>query len=153
MPDSLQDAHAPNNICFGCGPANPVGLQIKSYPEGDEVTAEFMPEEHHQAFPGVINGGIIGTLLDCHMNWTAAYALMKEREAERVPPTVTAEFTVKLRKPTPAGVALRLRARVVEMAGARAQVEATVEADGQVTAEGSGTFVAVGDDHAAAHRW
>ena len=35
-----------------------------------------MPEEHHQAFPGMINGGIIGTLLDCHGNWTAAIALM-----------------------------------------------------------------------------
>ncbi len=59
MPEALQDTYSPDNICFGCGPANPGGLQIKSYPEGDELVAEFTPQEHHQAFPGVINGGII----------------------------------------------------------------------------------------------
>ena len=39
----------------------------------------FEPEEHHQAFPGMINGGIIGTLLDCHGNWTAAVAIMDDQ--------------------------------------------------------------------------
>jgi hypothetical protein len=34
-------------------------------------------EKKYEAFEGVLNGGIIGTLLDCHCNWTAAYHLMK----------------------------------------------------------------------------
>ena len=153
MAKALQDTYSPDNICFGCGPANPRGLHIKSYPEGDEVVAEFSPEDHHQAFPGVINGGIIGTLLDCHMNWTAAYALMNEAHAESIPPTVTAEFSVKLRRPTPSGETLKLSAHVVAIDGNKAEVQATVEAKGQITAKGTGTFVAVEDNHPAADRW
>ena len=65
---SLQDTYAPHNACFGCGAANEQGLRIKSHVEGDEVVARWRPEPHHQAFPGVLNGGIIGTLLDCHSN-------------------------------------------------------------------------------------
>ena len=28
---SVQDRYAPNNHCFGCGPANPKGLRVKSH--------------------------------------------------------------------------------------------------------------------------
>jgi acyl-coenzyme A thioesterase PaaI-like protein len=148
---SLQDTYGPETICFGCGPANSRGLQIKSFPDGDEVVAEFIPREEHQAFPGVLNGGIIGTLLDCHMNWTAAHALMGNED--RPPVTVTAEFTVKLRRPTPFGEKVSLRAHVERLEGARAWVEATLEADGKVCATGRGLFVAVEEGHPAYHRW
>jgi hypothetical protein len=47
--------------------------------------AEFRPELHHEAFPGVLNGGIIGALLDCHSNWTAAWALGAPRARRRRP--------------------------------------------------------------------
>ena len=60
---------APSSICFGCGPANEKGLKIRSFRKGNGLTMEFDPEEHHQAFPGMVNGGIIGSLLDCHGNW------------------------------------------------------------------------------------
>src|SRR4051812_47446029 len=98
---SLQDRFAPHNACFGCGPTNERGLRLKSFVEGDEVVAEFMPEPHHQAFEGVLNGGIIGALLDCHSNWTAAHHLMQARGESSPPCTVTADFHVKLRRPTP----------------------------------------------------
>ena len=75
---SLQERYAPNNACWGCGPANAEGLRIRSFPEGDAVVAEWKPEPKYEAFPGVLNGGIIGTLLDCHCNWTAAYHLMQQ---------------------------------------------------------------------------
>ncbi|MEY2499201.1 MAG: hypothetical protein QOD12_2757, partial [Verrucomicrobiota bacterium] len=71
-PLSLQETFAPENACFGCGPANPDGLHIRSFVRGDEVVAEWTPEKRYEAFPGVLNGGIIGALLDCHCNWTAA---------------------------------------------------------------------------------
>ena len=148
---ALQDEYGPATICFGCGPANPRGLQIKSFVEGDEVVADFLPQEHHQAFPGIINGGIIGALFDCHMNWTAAYYL--KGDADELPVTVTAEYMVRLRRPTPAGVPLHLAARVTEASGNRATVEATLHADGKVCAEASGVFVAVEEGHPAYHRW
>src|SRR5688572_16564637 len=76
---SLQDRYAPRNACFGCGPANDRGLRIKSHPRGDELVCTWTPEKHHEAFEGMLNGGICGALLDCHSNWTAAWHLMRER--------------------------------------------------------------------------
>jgi acyl-coenzyme A thioesterase PaaI-like protein len=150
---ALQDRYAPENRCFGCGPKNDRGLRIKSFPRGDEVVAEWMPEAHHLAFEGMLNGGICGALLDCHSNWTAAYHLMTSRGDETPPCTVTADFHVKLRRPTPMDAPLTLRARVVESEGDRAVVEASLEAKAKVTATCRGTFVAVQEGHPAYHRW
>jgi acyl-coenzyme A thioesterase PaaI-like protein len=101
----------------------------------------------------MLNGGICGALLDCHSNWTAAWHLMKRNGLETPPCTVTAEFHVKLRKPTPTDGTLQLRARVVESSEHKAVVEATLEARGEVTCTCRGTFVAVKEGHPAYHRW
>lgn len=150
---ALQERYAMASTCFGCGPENPKGLRLRSFVEGDRVVAEWRPESHHEAFPGVLNGGIVGALLDCHSNWTAAYHLMSQRGADHVPSCVTAEYAVTMRRPTPTDRALRLEARVVEIAEDRATVEATLGADGVVTATCRGTFVAVKPGHPAYHRW
>ena len=150
---SLQDTYAPNNRCFGCGPANDQGLRIKSFVEGDEVVAEWRPQPHHQAFDGILNGGICGALLDCHSNWTAAYHLMRKAGAAAPPCTVTADFHVTLRRPTPMDALLKLRAHVVESTDDRAVVDASLEANGKTTATCRGTFVAVREGHPAYHRW
>ena len=155
MKTSLQDTYAPNNRCFGCGPANPQGLRIKSFPEGDglALVAEWRPERWHVAFDGILNGGICGALLDCHSNWAAAYHLMKQSGESTPPCTVTADFHVFLKRPTPIDALLHLKAKVVESRPDRAVVEATLEADGKVTATCRGTFVAVKPGHPAYHRW
>ncbi|MEO6419198.1 MAG: PaaI family thioesterase [Polyangiaceae bacterium] len=153
MEKSLQETYAPTNQCFGCGPANEKGLRIRSFPEAEELVCEFTPEPHHQAFPGVLNGGICGALLDCHSNWAAAYHLMKTSGADAPPCTVTAEFTVTLKRPTPMNAPVQLRAKVVESTDDRATVEATITAGGKVTATCRGIFVAVKEGHPAFHRW
>jgi acyl-coenzyme A thioesterase PaaI-like protein len=153
MEESLQDTYAPNNRCFGCGPANAKGLRIKSRVEGNGVVAEWRPEPHHQAFEGVLNGGIAGALLDCHSNWAAAHHLMMKAGADSPPSTVTADFHVRLTRPTPMDATLTLRAHVVESTDDRAVVDATIEANGKVTATCRGTFVAVPEGHPAYHRW
>jgi acyl-coenzyme A thioesterase PaaI-like protein len=152
-PDSLQDRYFAGGGCFGCGPANARGLRLKSRLQGDEVVAAWTPEPHHEAYPGVLNGGIIGALLDCHGNWTAAHHLMQKGGVDRPPCTVTAEYGVKLLRPTPSTQALSLRARVVSAASDRAEVEATLESGGNVCARFRGTFVAVKPGHPAYHRW
>ncbi|MBZ4396737.1 PaaI family thioesterase [Myxococcus sp. MISCRS1] len=150
---SLQEQYAPHNSCFGCGPANTQGLRIRSRAEGELVVAEWTPSEHHQAFPGVLNGGIIGALLDCHCNWTAAYHLMKAQGAASPPCTVTADYTITLKRPTPMSGPVRLEAKPVEIKGDRAVIEGTLTAGGKVTALCRGTFVAVKEGHPAYHRW
>jgi acyl-coenzyme A thioesterase PaaI-like protein len=152
---SLQEQYGPEGRCFGCGPANEHGLRIKSFvaKDNETVSCRFVPQAHHLAFDGVLNGGIIGALLDCHSNWTAAYHLMKASGSDGPPCTVTADFHVKLRRPTPMDGELLLTARVTELTATKAIVEAELEAAGKITATCRGTFVAVAEDHPAYHRW
>jgi acyl-coenzyme A thioesterase PaaI-like protein len=150
---SLQEKYAPNNACFGCGPANAHGLRIRSFPAGDAVVAEWNPEQKYEAFPGVLNGGIIGSLLDCHCNWTAAYHLMKQAGQDHPPCTVTANYAIKLLRPTPTDGPVQLSATVAESTADRATIDGTLSAGGQVCATCRGTFVAVTEGHPAFHRW
>ena len=150
---SLQETYAPASACFGCGPANEKGLRIRSFARGDEVVAEWQPETHHEAFPGMLNGGIIGALLDCHSNWAAAEHLRRQAGQERPPCTVTADYAIKLFRPTPTDKALRLVARVVSSTEDRATVEAELVAHDKPYATCRGTFVAVRPGHPAYHRW
>jgi acyl-coenzyme A thioesterase PaaI-like protein len=151
---SLQETWAPNNACFGCGPANEKGLRIRSFVEGDQVVATWTPQQHHEAFPGVLNGGIIGSLLDCHCNWTAIVHLAKVMGMTgRAPCCVTADYAIVLKRPCPSGGPVHLKAHVVEVNGDKAIVEGTLEADGKVRATCKGTFVAVEPGHPAYHRW
>jgi len=153
-PLSLQETFAPNSICYGCGPANKQGFQIRSFESGADIVCDWQPHQQHQAFPGMLNGGVIGTLLDCHCNWTAAYSLMKKLGLKEVPCTVTAEYKIQLLKPTPANKNVHLRARVVEFVkDDRAWVEGELLVDNQVTAKCRGLFVAVKPGHPAYHRW
>jgi acyl-coenzyme A thioesterase PaaI-like protein len=149
----VQERYAPRNHCFGCGPANPKGLRIRSFEDDEGLRAEWTPEPHHEAFDGMLNGGIIGSLLDCHGNWTAAIHLMKTLRQETPPCTVTSEFHVKLLRVTPSNGPVQLRARVVESKGDRATVEAELLAGGKTTATCRGVFVAVREGHPAYHRW
>lgn len=170
---SLQERFAPSNACFGCGQQNAKGLRLKSYVASDgSLLASFQPEVHHEAFPGVLNGGIIGALLDCHSNWAAAHALMLARGEATPPCTVTAEFHVKLRHPTPTDVPVTLVARAVHVSGGargaakgsaaspgaapqadRCTVDAELSSGGKVMATCHGLFVAVSEGHPAYHRW
>jgi acyl-coenzyme A thioesterase PaaI-like protein len=153
---SLQERYAPQGRCFGCGPANPKGLRIGSRPDPtdpDVLVAEWQPSPEHEAFVGVVNGGILGTLLDCHANWTAAWHLMRARGADHPPTTVTLEYAIRLRRPTPSDAPVELRSRVVESASDRATVEAEIRSGGEVTAMGRGVFVAVKPGHPAFDRW
>jgi acyl-coenzyme A thioesterase PaaI-like protein len=150
---AIQDRYAPNSICFGCGPANKEGLQIKSYRTDDGLEMEFECEEKHQAFPGVINGGIIGALLDCHGNWTAAMAIMDRNGLDAPQCTVTAQYEVKLKRPTPLGPTLKLQSRVLALQDDRAEVIIELKVDEKTCATGRGLFVAVEEGHPAYHRW
>lgn len=158
-PLSLQERYSPESICFGCGPKNPKGLHVRSFvrrdpgTDKDHLIASFKPESHHEAFPGMVNGGIIGALLDCHSNWTAAWHLMQAAHADSPPCCVTADFAVKLKRPTPSGSTLELDAWVVEASADRAVIESKITVDGQITATCRGTFVAVKPGHPAYHRW
>jgi len=78
---------------------------------------------------------------------------MKAQNLPSPPCTVTSDFAVTLKRPTPMGPDLVLWAKAVDIQGDRATVEATITAEGKVTATCRGTFVAVKPGHPAYHRW
>lgn len=153
MEKGLQQTYAPNSTCFGCGPKNPKGLQINSVAKGDSVVLEWKARPEHDAFPGFLNGGIIGALLDCHSNATAAWTLMKENKQEKPPTTVTSEFAVKLLAPTPSGNLIKVVAKPVEIKKYKVVVDAELYSGDALCATCRGTFVAVKPEHPAYNRW
>ena len=132
----------PGNRGFGSGPANEHGLRLQPHPtpEGDGAEATWTADERYaSAYPGVLHGGIVSTLLDEIGGW----AVMVAAGGEPRVPLVLAEYTVRLRRPTPTGQPLRVCARVAETDERGAWVEAAVELDGEVTATARGRYVRI----------
>lgn len=126
--------------CFGCGTENRHGHHVESHWDGDTVVAHFTPEPYHTAFPGVVYGGLIASLIDCHgVGSAAAFAHRAEGREWGTEPKlryVTGKLEVNFLAPTPMGVQLELRACEVEMGKRKVIVDVTLSAEGKVTAEG-----------------
>lgn len=128
------------SYCYGCGKLNEHGHQIKSYWDGDETVARYRPKEFHIAIPGYVYGGLIASLIDCHGTGTAALASYRNenRDVDTEPRFrfVTASLHVDYIAPTPLGVELELRGKVVELKGRKVVSDITLSANGIVTAKG-----------------
>ncbi len=128
------------SYCYGCGRLNEQGHQIKSYWDGDETISHFTPKPYHIAIPGYVYGGLIASLIDCHGTGTAALA--SYRNEGREPGTepafryVTASLHVDYLRPTPLGIELELRGKIVEVKGRKVISEISVSANGEITAKG-----------------
>lgn len=140
---SIQDTYFPDSICFGCGPTNVHGLMLKSFvaPDGT-VVAEYEPVSVHQSYEGVLCGGIVSTILDCHAVATAGVAL-RAYAGEEVEPVVTKEYSLRFRGPTPIAP-IQLVAHATEVERRQARVTASIIHEGRVTAELGGVFVCPG---------
>lgn len=109
----------PGNRCYGCGPLNEQGLQIKSYWEGEnESICRFAPSPHHAAGPlHFLNGGIIATIIDCHCVCTAiawAYrAAGREIGAGETIWYATAALEVSYKRPVRIDREILLKAKVL----------------------------------------
>lgn len=142
---AFQDCY-PENLshCYGCGSRNAHGHRIKTFWDGDETVTRFSPEPCHTAVPGFVYGGLLASLIDCHGTATAAAAAYRVAGREIDDPAdtgpalrfVTGALQVSYLKPTPLGPELELRGVVKEIKGRKVVVEATVTAEGVVTARG-----------------
>jgi acyl-coenzyme A thioesterase PaaI-like protein len=138
---AIQDYYPDDlSYCYGCGKLNEHGHQIKSYWEGDETVAHFTPKPYHIAIPGYVYGGLIASLIDCHGTGTGALASYKNegRKPGTEPPLrfVTASLHVDYLRPTPLGVELELRGKIIEIKGRKVISEITVSVNGEITAKG-----------------
>jgi acyl-coenzyme A thioesterase PaaI-like protein len=145
---SVQEAYTPESTCWGCGPAAADGLFLQSYriPGGLEATAVLDPK--YCAFPGIMNGGVVSALFDCHGNWTAAIALMDKAALPKPPLTLTYEMLTTFKEATPPDEPLILRSQIVRIKesdtpGSKATVQVCVCVCGSVRVEivaaGTGT--------------
>ncbi|KAL4853874.1 hypothetical protein ACK3TF_005242 [Chlorella vulgaris] len=114
---SVQKAYTPESTCWGCGPAAKEGLFLSSYriPGGLEATAVL--DSKYCAFPGIINGGVVQSLFDCHGNWTAAIALMDNAATPKPPLTLTYEMLTNFKDTTPPNEPLILRSQIMKIKG------------------------------------
>jgi acyl-coenzyme A thioesterase PaaI-like protein len=149
---ALQDVW-PQATCYGCGPANPAGLHIKSYwdADGETVVCRFQGQPQHNAgFPNVMYGGLVASLIDCHSVWTAMAGMYKaagrEMGSQPTISCVTGSLNVRFLAPTPLDQPIELRARVTEMHRRKAHITCTVHAGEVVTAEGHVVAVRIDDD-------
>jgi len=128
------DRHVHIPQCFGCGPENPsaLGIELETVEDGAVGRVHFGPE--HQGAPGLVHGGLLATLLDETMG-----AVVHGGKVTRV----TAQMTLRYRRPTPVGTDLVCRARLGETEGRRFTVLGTITAAGadEVLAEGDAVYV------------
>lgn len=129
----IQNFYPDPSICFGCGRNNAHGLHIQSFWMGDGAVAHFMPEPQHSGYPGMVYGGLIASLIDCHSIATTT-AAMYEMEG-RVPGEphiicVTGTLTVTYLKPTPLGVQLTVRSTIQTISASKAMIRSSLLADG-----------------------
>lgn len=128
------------NQCYGCGQKNPHGHQIRSYWDGDESICTFRPRPYHTAIPGMVYGGLIASLIDCHSTGTAAAAKYRDegRAMDSLPPLrfLTGSLHVDYLRPTPIDADLEIRARIKEVKGRKIVVTSTLSANGDVCARG-----------------
>ena len=126
--------------CYGCGRLNDHGLKIKSYWDGEERVATFLPGEHHMALPGFVYGGLIASLIDCHCTGTAAAATYRKEgrhmSTEPAHRFVTASLKVEYLAPTPMGTPLEIRGTIVEITDKKVVVDTRVLADNKICATG-----------------
>jgi len=126
--------------CYGCGRLNEHGLQLKSHWDGDETVAVVQPRPYHISIPGYVYGGLIASVIDCHGTGSASAAAYRD-EGRRMgtdPPLrfVTASLNVRYVRPTPLGVPLEVRGRIMEVKDRKVSVSVTISADGEVCAQG-----------------
>jgi uncharacterized protein (TIGR00369 family) len=126
-------------MCFICGMKNVAGLKTSFYEQSDgSVLARFTGHEQHQGYPGRMHGGVISGLMD----ETIGRAVMVGMDPDQEVWGVTAELTVRFRKPVPLEVELTAVGRITR--DTRLLFEGSGELllpDGSVAAEAKGKYL------------
>ncbi|HEX5789459.1 MAG TPA: PaaI family thioesterase [Woeseiaceae bacterium] len=129
------------NYCYGCGADNPLGMQIKSYREGDETVCTYMPRPEQCAGPTqYLYGGTIASLIDCHSVGSAAADHYRQEgrevgEGEEIW-CVTGRLEVDYLAPTPIDRPVQLRARIEKVDGRKTTVTCTLTSGDTLCAKG-----------------
>ncbi|MGP8253694.1 MAG: PaaI family thioesterase [Terracidiphilus sp.] len=129
-------AHQASNRCFGCGPANPSGLQLQFQLAPDlTVVCIAQVSDDFSGHPGYLHGGVIATLLDEAMSKS-----VRARNAL----AMTRELKVEYLRPVPSCSPIRIEGRVTKHEGRKYWAEASILDDHRTRlAHGSGVFIEI----------
>jgi len=128
----------PDNYCFVCGQANPIGLKLtfEYNNETDEMISQIKFAQHFQGWENVLHGGIISTVLD---------EVMVKAAAQKGIKCVTAELNVRFKKPAIMDQEFTLKGKITEIRRRLISAEASLIASDNISvASASGKFVQVG---------
>ena len=139
MPRISINTDMSDGLCFCCGQNNPIGLKLSFQRDGRGVRTEFTPGKHHQGWPGVVHGGIIGCLLDEAVSYATNFEGLK---------CLTAKMEIRLRRPASLEEPLIVTSHITRHTRKLINCEAKLSLrDGTVVAEGKATqFVIEGLD-------
>ena len=125
-----------SRMCLVCGTENRAGLKARFYElDGGELLGVFRPREEHQSYPGRLHGGIASAILD----ETIGRAIMIRQPGAW---GVTAELTIRYRKPVPLDGDVKVVARITRDAGRLFEGTGEIRLpDGSVAVEASGKYL------------
>jgi len=119
--------------CFACGKLNPHGLQLDIRPTEEGVELEFTADERFAGWQAIAHGGIVATVLDELMAWACTARGIQG---------VTAEMTVRFRKPLAIGRKVRGQGRIRGGHGRLVLTESRLLTEsGELVAEASGKMM------------
>jgi uncharacterized protein (TIGR00369 family) len=123
--------------CFACGTANPIGLKLEFYRQGETVNAEITLQKVHEGWENVAHGGIISTLVDEVMSW----AVMCTKKVF----IVTRKMNLKYVKPVLIGVPLVVTGKLLDDSKPpRIMAQADIrDREGRLLVRGSAEFIAM----------
>lgn len=122
--------------CFACGSENPDGLNLRFRQNGDGVvTATFTVTERYQGYPGVVQGGIVATILDSAMA-NCLFGIGVE--------AMTASLELRFREAVRTDMPLTVMASMVEHRGRVYKTQARIVQGGSLRVTASAMFVANG---------
>jgi acyl-coenzyme A thioesterase PaaI-like protein len=124
--------------CVVSGRANPMGINARLYRDGDEAVCNVTLGEAFEGAPGRAHGGIVAALVDETMGLVISMASTL---------AFTGRLTVTYRAPTPVGVPLEVRARLVEQVGRKITIQGELKTGDQLLAQSEGLFIAVEPGH------
>lgn len=118
--------------CFGCGPHNHAGMQLRFFTEGDEVVTTFSAREGWDGAPGIVHGGLQATLADEIGAWTLVGKLGCFG--------FTTTANLRWMRPARSRLPIEARGRITKVDGARATVRVKLLQEGRPVMQGELTY-------------
>jgi uncharacterized protein (TIGR00369 family) len=125
--------------CIVCGRKNPHGLHLSFHVDTQTgtVTGDFTPRPEHIGFEGIIHGGVLATVLDEAMVWSATWAGGRRF-------CVCGELNVRYRQSVSVGLPIRVQAKVQAVRSRLIEVTGTLtDSAGTLYTSATGKYVPV----------